>query len=192
MKEKLRLLLKRHEGVRAKVYKDSLGIPTIGVGLNMQRLDTRERLKKLGVDYDAALLGKVSITPEQIDALLEEDIDAVLADLRGLFDDFDEMPEKVRIVLADLRFNVGPKSLRGFVNTLQDIRTGKYESAAERLSKSLWAKQVGRRSKALTDLLREASHEAVAQSKMEVASDSCCRPDGTCDGVSCGAPPAKR
>jgi lysozyme len=156
LKERAKTLLRDHEGVRAKVYKDSLGIPTIGVGRNLQRLDSRESLKRVGADYDQLLLGKAALTDAQIDALLEEDIDACLADLRTLFDDFDERPVEIQLVLLDLRFNLGAKGLRGFPNTLKDISSGNYESAAARLEKSLWATQVKSRAVTICKMLRDA------------------------------------
>lgn len=188
----LRKMMRLNEGVRAKVYKDSLGIPTIGVGFNLMRLDARDRLAKLGLKYEDVLLGKVELMPDQIDFLLDEDIAECLTDLKTMFVDFARFPEPVRHVLIDLRFNLGGRGLRGFPNTLSDLRNRQYSAAADRLAKSKWASQVGKRAtrniaalKSVPDgLLLEESHVGTME---EMDDCSGCSPDGQCTGVSCRA-----
>ncbi len=137
-------MLKRNEGVRTKVYKDSLGIPTVAVGFNLKRLDARERLAEVGAVYEDVLLGK-ALTLAQVDKLLAVDIAECLEDLLRLFPDFDTLPPGAKQVLVDLRFNLGGRGLRGFSNTLAEFRARRFSTAGDRLAKSLWAKQVGRR-----------------------------------------------
>ena len=50
--------LKKHEGVKNKVYMDSVGIPTIGVGFNLNREDAPQKIKALGLDYNLVKSGK--------------------------------------------------------------------------------------------------------------------------------------
>src|SRR3990172_5316451 len=40
------------EGKKSKAYLDSRGIPTIGIGFNLQRADARQLLKDVGADYN--------------------------------------------------------------------------------------------------------------------------------------------
>ncbi len=147
-------MLKRNEGVRNKVYKDSLGIPTIGVGLNLRRLDSRERLAAVGAAYDDILVGKAILTDAQIDTLLAEDIDDCVKDLKALLPKFDAYPPEARAVLVDLRFNLGGKGLRGFNHTLDEFRAGRFSAAGDRLKKSVWFLQVGRRAKENVAILK--------------------------------------
>lgn len=147
-------IIKRHEGLRSKVYKDSLGIPTIGVGFNLMRLDARDKLKAVGASYENLILGKTVLNNNQIEVLLEQDIYACIKDLKSLFPTFDTLPENVRLVLVDLRFNLGGKGLRGFKNTLKHLQIGNYSAAADSLAQSLWAKQVGKRATENINLLK--------------------------------------
>ncbi len=134
----------KHEGVRYKVYRDSLGIPTIGVGFNLTRPDAAEMLKRVGAELHSVASGE-ELSAVQVNALLRADIQACTDDLAHIFTDFDKMPESVRMVLIDLRFNLGPVRFRGFSNTLNSFRRGDYRDAAKRLRISLWATQVGKR-----------------------------------------------
>lgn len=143
----------RHEGRRLSMYKDSLGVPTIGVGFNLRRPDAGQILAKVGAPTVAQLLAGAQITPATCDALLRQDVQACTDDLEKLFVDWATMPENIRLVLIDLRFNLGPTRLRGFGNTLDSFRRGDYRDAARRLSMSLWAKQVGKRAEENIELV---------------------------------------
>ena len=51
-------MIERHEGKRNRVYSDSVGIPTIGIGFNLNRADATDRLKSLGLDYNKVRNGQ--------------------------------------------------------------------------------------------------------------------------------------
>ena len=77
---KLKQQLIKHEGKKHKVYKDTEGIPTIGVGFNLTRSDAKAKITALGHNYDKILAGEASLTDEQIDKLLTDDINASIVD----------------------------------------------------------------------------------------------------------------
>jgi lysozyme len=139
--ETLREMLRRNEGVRAKAYADSLGIPTIGVGFNLRRPDARARIEAVGANYVDIMARRSTLTAGQIDALLDQDIGDCLADLRKLFENFEGMPEAVRLVLVDMRFQLGPAGLRGFRNTLRAFRDRRWKDAAAGMRASLAYRQ---------------------------------------------------
>jgi lysozyme len=152
-KKEIRDFVIKHEGVRSLMYYDSLGIPTIGVGFNLLRDDAKERVAKVGGNYNSIATKKSRLDPNQISALLDLDIDDCVKDLRALFTAFDAMPLVVQKCLVDLRFNLGPTRFRGFPNTIADFKKGDYKSAARRLSVSKWAGQVGKRATEIIGLL---------------------------------------
>ena len=119
--------LSLHEGVKQKVYKDSLGIETIGVGRN---------LRDKGISHDVVLY------------LLNNDINECEADLKT-FEWWDELDDVRQRVVLDLRFNLGPTKFRGFKRTLKAIAGGKYSDAAKFMLESKWAKQVKGRARRL-------------------------------------------
>ncbi len=143
--DRLITMVKFNEGVRAKVYKDSLGIPTVGVGLNLTRPDAKATLLKVGADFDAILAGKAKLTDAQIDKLLMQDLQESIEDMQKLFPDFDSFPDDAKLVIIDMRFNLGPSRFRGFANTIKDLKAKKWKSASVRMGQSLWATQVGPR-----------------------------------------------
>ena len=118
----LRLQLIDHEGLRLRVYTDTVGKATIGVGRNL-------------VDK--------GITQPEAMMLLAHDIDECVGDLEtfGWFAALD--PVRAR-ALCDLRFNLGAAKLRRFVKMLDGFEQQNYGEAAAQLVDSLWATQVGR------------------------------------------------
>lgn len=57
-------------------------------------------------------------------------------------------------VLFDMCFNLGVTKLLAFKNTLEAIRTGRYDDAAAGMLNSLWAKQVKGRATRLANMMR--------------------------------------
>jgi lysozyme len=132
--QELKAQLVRHEGMVLKVYRDSLGIPTIGVGRNLQ---------DVGVTEAEALM------------LLDHDILGVLDDLDRECPWWRQMSETRQLVLADMCFNLGIVRLKGFRNALQAAQDGRYEDAAREMLDSRWAKQVGPRAVNLAQMMKE-------------------------------------
>jgi GH24 family phage-related lysozyme (muramidase) len=145
--------VRRNEGTRYAMYRDTLGIPTIGVGFNLRRPDARDRLAFVGAGLDAVLAGEV-LTPGQVDKLLEIELNECVADLRVLLPSFDGYPTEAKLVLVDLRYNLGPKKLRAFRFTLQAVRERQWAKVAAMLEPTLWARQVGPRATRACAMLR--------------------------------------
>ena len=110
----------RDEGLRLKVYEDSLGIATIGVGRN---------LSGKGISHSEALL------------LLEHDIDEAIADL-ATFPWFPLLGTARQHVLVNMRFNLGPVRFRIFKRMLTALAAGDYQKAAVSMRESKWYGQV--------------------------------------------------
>jgi lysozyme len=128
-----------HEGVKNKVYKDHLGIETIGVGRNL-------------VDR--------GLSDEEVDYLLGNDITIVENELdNGLswWRDLDEVRQRA---LADLAFNMGLPRLHGFVKMLDGLQRRDYHAAADELLYSKYAKQVGARSERVAQMIRTGEDSA--------------------------------
>lgn len=118
----LRDQLRRHEGVRRKPYKDSVGKLTIGVGRNLEDKGLR---------------------PAEIDFMLENDMVDAESDARAVFPDFDSLSVNRRVVLCDMAFNLGRARLAGFKSMLWCLKREDYYGAAKEMRKSKWAAQVG-------------------------------------------------
>jgi lysozyme len=131
--ESIKDMLVRHEGLRLKVYKDTVGKETIGVGRN---------LVDRGITKDEAMY------------LLDNDIKDFSQQLSEKLDWFTFKPEPVRNVLIDMAFNMGIVGLFTFTTTLAYIKAGDYLKASESMLQSKWAKQVGIRAINLSSILK--------------------------------------
>ena len=125
--------LVRHEGLRLKPYRDSVGKLTIGVGRN---------LDDVGIARDEALY------------MLANSIAAARADLQKNLPWVAGIDERRRDVLINMTFNMGIGGLLKFKNTLALVQAGKYDEAADAMLQSKWAEQVGDRAKELAAIMR--------------------------------------
>lgn len=118
-------LIEQNEGRRNTVYKDSLGINTVGVGRNLE--------------------GK-GLSNDEIDYLLANDIKEVVQDLETM-PWFAGLTDGRKAVMIDMRFQLGPSRFRGFKRMIEAVRTGRYSDAAAEIKNSVLADQAPNRAK---------------------------------------------
>ena len=133
MRDKLKELLIRHEGLVKKPYKDTVGKLTIGVGRN---------LDDVGITKDEALY------------LLDNDIDRVEDELKK-FDWFNELDEVRQVAIIDMCFNLGLSRFLQFKKTIEALKDKDWGKAAEEMLNSKWAKQVGNRAVELSEMIKK-------------------------------------
>ncbi len=131
---KFKTLFTLHEGKRNKVYKDTKGIATLGVGHNIR---------------------DVPISDKVIDLILEEDIDNHLEELCRTYPWFEDMDDVRQGALLDLFMNMGGPVIAQFKNTLAAMRVGNWEAAALGLENSAWFTQVGTRGPRIVKMFRD-------------------------------------
>ena len=137
MIEQLTAQLRRDEGTKATVYKDTLGFDTIGVG---RLIDSR----KPGA----------GLRPDEIDYLLRNDINDRVSALEKALQWFDRLDEARRGALINMAFQLGTAGLLGFKSTLALVAAGKYAEASEQMLKSKWATQTPDRAKRLAEQMK--------------------------------------
>lgn len=128
----LNLELRRDEGVRYEPYFDTKGIPTVGVGHNLQASPLPSG-------------GSYPLTDDQVDDLLSHDLAVTFAALDLHHPWWRSLDEVRQRVIANMAFNLGERKLDTFVNTLHAMQTGDYIGAAAGMSASAWSGQVGNR-----------------------------------------------
>ena len=132
-------MLKEHEGWRNKLYKDTTGHWSIGCGRN---------------------LSDKGISDPEIKVLLSNDIAVALADCYELFGgDFDTWEDGRQLALLDMSFNMGRPTLSRFTQMRKAIADGDWAVAAAEALNSKWARQVGRRSKVVAEMLETGGHK---------------------------------
>jgi len=151
--ENLYDMIERHEGKRNKVYSDTLGVPTIGIGFNLTRNDASQRLSNVGANLREVLNGK-ELTNEQIYTLFKEDVAIATSDAQSFLPGFDQQPESVKNVIINMAFNLGLNRLSRFNKFKQALENRDYQEAANQMINSKWYNQVGNRSKELTNIMR--------------------------------------
>lgn len=132
--DKLIKELKRDEGVRNTVYKDSVGIETIGVGRNL---------------VDRGLSG------DEIDHLLLNDIKIAEKDARYLIDNYDDLSDARQRVLINMSFNLGQGRLSKFMRFIEAVEKEDFNTASIEMLDSKWARQVGVRADRLSKMMKE-------------------------------------
>jgi GH24 family phage-related lysozyme (muramidase) len=144
--------IKKHEGVRNITYKDTLGIPTVGIGFNLLRPDAKSILNQVGLDYNKVLNKQQELSDEQVKDIFKITLSIAYKDAKKWIPAFDALPKNIKLAVLDLSFNLGYPRLSKFVKTREHITRGDYNSAAMELQKSKWATQVGQRAQSLIKL----------------------------------------
>ena len=133
--DRIKEQLVRHEGLRLKPYRCTVGKLTIGIGRN---------------------LDDCGITQSEAYVMLINDIMKCEKQLQVKIPDiYNGLDEVRKSVLLNMCFNLGISGLLGFKNTLAFIQAGDWERAANNMLESKWAKQVGRRAIELSELMRK-------------------------------------
>lgn len=145
--------IKKHEGVKPKKYTDSRGIPTVGIGFNLNRSDADAKLKSVGANPIKVKQGKQSLTTQQMESLLMQDLKTANKSASELVTNMTVHPASIQGVLTEMAFNLGKKGLGEFKNFLSLINAKKYPEASKEMMKSSWSKQVGKRAETLAGIV---------------------------------------
>ncbi len=130
--DKVKQQIKLHEGVEYRVYEDTQGILTIGVGRNLEDRGLSE---------------------DEVYYFLNNDIKICVKELRWSFDWYYDLDDIRKRVLVDMMFNLGMPRLKGCVKMLEAIESGAWGAAAEEMLDSTWARQVGSRADRLSEMM---------------------------------------
>lgn len=148
--------VKQHEGVKPKKYLDSKGIPTVGVGFNLNRKDADQKLKAVGANPVKVKKGVQALNDKQIETLLIGDLKASKDAANRIVGNLTEHPTGVQGVLVEMAFNLGATGLSEFKKFLSNIKSKNYAAASQEMLKSSWSKQVGNRSKTLASIIAKS------------------------------------
>jgi lysozyme len=144
MIDQLREELEADEGVKYEVYLDHLGLKTCGVG---------HLCRKGEPEYDMEVGTPVS--EERVAELFEKDIGWTIKDCYKLIPDFDMLPEPVRLIFANMMFNMGINRLGLFHQLLAAIRQREWQKASLEMYDSKWRRQVPNRAGRLIERMRQ-------------------------------------
>jgi len=134
--KKLKKMLIEHEGIKYAPYLCTAGKTTIGIGHN---LDDK------------------GISKAVVELLYTEDVAEVESDLKAIFDDFDTLPEQIKLVLADMRFQLGYKGFRSFKRFIIAVKDRNWPVMVAQMKTSQWHNQTTKRANDLISLVLEVA-----------------------------------
>ena len=143
MIEQLREELMADEGCVMKIYEDHLGLKTVGIGHLCRESDP---------EFDMEVGAPIS--EERVMELFDQDMSWTFRDCIRLLPEFNDLPDEVRLIVANMMFNLGAKRLSGFSRLLAAIEREDWNSAADEMVDSRWHKQVPERSGRLIERMR--------------------------------------
>ena len=141
--DRLREELKIDEGCKYEVYLDHLGLPTFGIGHLITEKDPEHQLG-MGTPIDEI----------RVNEAFEQDVHVTIGECRKLFDDWDNLPETVRLITANMMFNMGRPRLSKFKKMIQAIQDSDWLEAGNQMQDSRWYKQVTNRADRLISRMR--------------------------------------
>ena len=133
--------VKKHEGYRNKVYLDTLGKRTVGVG-HLCVEDFWEDDK----EYDEKFLMTI----------LEHDLETAIKGAKDLMSengcmDMDEIAEEI---IIEMIFQLGKTGVSKFKNMWKALSGLQYSAAADQMLDSRWAKQTPNRANGMANIMR--------------------------------------
>ena len=141
------------EGLKLQVYKDTLGIDTIGIGRNLEdRGITKEELDWMDIP-NIDIVYDMGITEADAVYLATNDVQIVEEELVRAHPCVNELDSVRQLILVDMAFNMGVPRLCKFKMMWAAIHDEDYPTAAKEMLNSRWASQVKGRATKLANAM---------------------------------------
>ena len=137
--------IERHEGCVSKIYLDSEGYATFGIGHLV-----------ITKDPEYGLPVGTPVTMRRVREAFSEDLHSSIKDCEALFPMLEDYPAPVQRVLVNMTFNLGRTRLSKFKNMIKAIEAHDWNAAADEMVDSRWYRQVKSRGVELVELMRSA------------------------------------
>jgi len=130
--------IKQHEGYVPTVYKDSLGIDTIGYGF---------AIKDLELDKDIC------------DIILERKLKDLIVKIRSKFQWYSYMPLEIQDIITEMCYQLGVYGFSRFKKTIAYLQNKQWEEASVEMLDSRWAEQTPNRAKEMSNRVKKLGVE---------------------------------
>ena len=124
--------VKLSEGFRDRVYKDTLGIDTIGYGF---------AIKDLVLDEDIS------------EIILRRKLDKLVDRVNKRFAWLSDLPIEAQDVIYEMCYQLGITGVSKFKKTLAYLENFEYKMASKEMLDSKWARQTPNRAKRLSEII---------------------------------------
>ena len=132
------------EGIMYETYRCSLGHLTGGIGHLITEWDEEMYSGPVGT----------KIPHEQVDKWFQMDITRTIQDCKIIFTTFDNLPEEVQLVIANMCFQLGRPRLSKFKKFIAAVNDENWMLAGEEMQDSRWYKQTTNRADRLIDRIQ--------------------------------------
>ena len=149
-------MFKENEGYKTKVYKDTKGKRTAGIGFNLEDVGNRKFLKDSGIDINEILAGR-ELTDKEVIKMYNHSLTQAFNDAKKFDPNFAKRPEPVKKALVDMAFNLGLTKLNKFKKMRAALMQNDYKVAADEMVDSNWYKQVKTRGPRTVKLMASAA-----------------------------------
>jgi len=139
MFDKVKERIKKHEGFRDTIYKDSLSKMTIGWGHLITPQDK--------------LIENNQYSEEFLNNLFEKDFDIACDQAMSLIGSYNICEDAIGVVI-EMVFQLGVGNVSKFKNMLEALKESDYAHAAVHMLASNWHKQTPERCEELAEILR--------------------------------------
>lgn len=126
------------EGRKRRLYKDTVGKWSAGVGRNLDDRGLRD---------------------DEIDLMLSNDIDEAIGIARAVIPIYDKLDDVRQEVVTNMAFNLGATRLAGFKQFIAALMRFDFQRATAEMMDSKWYEQVGDRGKRLAYAMRDGRFE---------------------------------
>ena len=133
---------KLNEGYYKCVYKDSRGIPTVGVGFNLKKSGASAEIESVGANYNAVLNGSQCLDDSQIERLFNKDMDSAVGCTSSWVSNWGSLGSDPQSAIADMAFNMGCTKLHGFTDLRTALEDEDYSKAVDAMKDSQWCRQL--------------------------------------------------
>lgn len=139
MRDSLKDSIIAHEGIELKVYLDSLGFKTVGIGHKITK-------------YENLFLGD-EITEPEMNRLFEGDLEIAENRARTVTRNYVALHETAQDILIEMVFQMGATGVKNFRNMVAALeeKPPNYREAALEMLDSKWALQTTRRAKEMAE-----------------------------------------
>jgi lysozyme len=138
---------RQEEGFRTRMYKDTEGKRTVGIGFNMDAAGSRKIWQDAGVksSFEDVLAGRKTITKAEAESLFNQTKQTARSGASRLVKNFGELGKHQQDALADMVFQLGQAGAMAFARTRSLIEQGKFSEAAKAMMESKNARQTPNR-----------------------------------------------
>ena len=144
--DRLRQELKTDEGCKYQTYMCSQNYLTAGIG---------HMIRQHEFEYNQPV-GTV-VSKEKVNNWFEQDIQVTLDDCKKVYDDWDALPEEVKLICANMMFQLGRPRYSGFKKKIQAVKDGLWLEAANQMRQSRWYKQTTNRADRLISRMKNVA-----------------------------------